>query len=61
MFKRISTLATAAVLAVSLAAPAFAQSMKQDSMSHGSMTHNSMSHGSMTHNSMHPGSGNGEG
>jgi pentapeptide MXKDX repeat protein len=52
MFKRISTLATATVLALSLAAPAFAQSMKHDSMSHGTMKHSSMSHGTMKHSSM---------
>ena len=66
MFNRISTLAAAAVLAVSIAAPAFAQStpsamssppaMKHGSMAHGSMKHGSMAHGSMKHGSMKHGS-----
>lgn len=73
MFNRISTLATAAVLVVSLSAPVFAQdsssamsphtAMKHDhSMTHESpMSHGSMSHGSMSHGSMSHGSMHHEG
>ena len=63
MLKHISTLATAAVLAVSLAGPAFAQSSSSQMSSHTAMKHthsmghkSSMSHGTMSHGTMAHGS-----